>query len=225
MNRIDPDGRKWDDPEEAIRLRDRILNEQKSLNNDISKYKAQLAKGGLSDKQIAKLNDKIVDAEGRIANLEDTRFTMLSMAGDNNVYAFQQTSGGEHNVLKGNDGKIYIQTSNDGISIHEIEHIGQSLENGGLRFGGGKLLNSGNTTGMRALNEVTAYQAEYSYTGSFQGSSNVTFKDINIQSVGAIRNGNQLVYPWIDNYFRVTRPQELNKEAINLLLRNKPIIK
>ena len=55
VNFIDPTGMIWEDPQEAERLKRNIDNRITSLNKDIAKNQNKLAKGGLSEKQVRKL--------------------------------------------------------------------------------------------------------------------------------------------------------------------------
>ena len=117
--------------------------------------------------------------------------------------------GGIHQVWKGEDGKVYIDTSSDAMSIHEITHVKQSLESGGLEFSGeGKLLNAGSKLSPRegryekiSENEVDAYKMQYSFDCSFPGRAK-SLNDINAHSVGNIYNveAGKYVYPYILKY-------------------------
>jgi hypothetical protein len=133
-------------------------------------------------------------------------------ADQNNVYTLSQTNGGEHHVRKSSDGKIYIETSSDALSIHEITHVRQSLEAGGLKFSkNGELLNAignvkvGSESWYKAItdNEVEAYQMQYSYDLSFPGNlGGKGLQGINVHSVGNIRNPatNTYIYDPIKKY-------------------------
>lgn len=106
---------------------------------------------------------------------------------------------GTHGVIKGADGVIKIEGSNTGLYIHEIRHIGQSIEAGGLIFGkSGRLLNaakvvSGDYTNVYK-NEVNAYQTQYSFDGSYSAEAS-SLNPINIKSVKQIKDGNgSLIY-------------------------------
>ena len=56
---IDPTGMIWEDPQEAERLKKNIDNRITSLNKDIVRNQDKLDKGGLSEKQIGKLERSI----------------------------------------------------------------------------------------------------------------------------------------------------------------------
>ena len=113
--------------------------------------------------------------------------------------------GGIHQVWKGEDGKVYIDTSSEAMSIHEITHVKQSLESGGLEFSeGGKLLNAGSRLSPKdgryreiSKMEVDAYRMQYSFDRSFPGYAR-SLNDINVHSVGNIGNG--MIYEEIRDY-------------------------
>ncbi|MCL2312659.1 MAG: RHS repeat-associated core domain-containing protein, partial [Firmicutes bacterium] len=147
----------------------------------------------------------------RIKNLDQSIIDINFLHADTeNKYAFNKTNGGKHFVVKDPNGIVYIETSGDEFSIHEITHIRQSLKAGGLKFGTkgaekNKLLNAG--TGIspfrRSYNEVEAYQMQHSFNGSFRGAR--FLNEINYNSVGNMRNENypfELIYPEIHLYAR-----------------------
>lgn len=124
-------------------------------------------------------------------------------ADQNNVYALSSISGGEHKVRQGGDGKVYIETSSDALSIHEITHVRQSLDAGGLKFStNGELLNAG--VGIRGVSnmEIEAYKMQYSYDRPFPGSlGGRGLQGIDVHSVGGIINDDgKHVYPAIYQY-------------------------
>ena len=203
VSRVDPNGMKWDDPEEAKKLKKHIDDKITSLNMDINKNQAKLNKGGLKEKQITKLNKKISEAQDRISNLNVSKGDIDRLDADqNNIYSLSYISGGLHTVRQGRDNKICIETSSDALSIHEITHVRQSLDAGGLRFSSnGELLNAG--IGIRGVGkmEIEAYQMQYSFDKSFPGSTGGKgLQGIDFHSVGNIRNGGTLVYPIIYQY-------------------------
>ena len=169
---IDPTGMIWEDPQEAERLKRNIDNRITSLNKDIVRNQDKLDKGGLSEKQIGKLESRISEANNRISNLNTSKADIDLLGADqSNVYALSSISGGKHKVRQGSDGKVYIETSSDALSIHEVTHVRQSLDAGGLRFStNGELLNAG--VGIRSVSnmEIEAYKMQYSYDRSFPGS-------------------------------------------------------
>lgn len=82
---------------------------------------------------------------------------------------------------------INIEGSNTGLHIHEIRHVGQSIEAGGVRFNkGGRLLNAATTLEGARNNEINAYQTQYSFDGSYPGGAS-SLKDINSTSLMNIK--------------------------------------
>ncbi|RRC96640.1 RHS repeat-associated core domain-containing protein, partial [Prevotella sp. OH937_COT-195] len=200
---IDPTGMIWEDSQEAERLKRNIDNRIISLNKDIAKNQDKLDKGGLSEKQVRKLEGKISEANNRISNLNTSKADIDVLGADqNNVYALSSINGGEHKVRQGIDGKVYIETSSDALSIHEITHVRQSLDAGGLKFSNnGELLNAG--VGIRGVSnmEIEAYKMQYSYDKSFPGSlGGRGLQGIDVHSVGGIINDGKHVYPVIFQY-------------------------
>lgn len=151
-----------------------------------------------------RLKSRISEAQDRVSNLNASKADIdLLGVDENNIYALSEINGGEHHVRKGEDGKVYIETSSDALSIHEITHVRQSLNNGGLEFSsnGGYLKNAGNSIKGITNMEVEAYQMQYSYDRSFPGNK-VSLKDINAHAVGGIMNNGVPVYPLIQKYSR-----------------------
>ena len=198
VNRIDPTGMIWDDVKEAERLKRMIDKRISSLNNDINKYQSKIESGGLSKKKLSKLTDKLSEAHARVANLEQSKQDIDLLGNDpDNTYAFNRTEGGIHRVWQGDDGKVYIDTSSDALSIHEITHVRQSLESEGLEFHRGNLKNPGNGIKGMAQMEVDAYKMQYSFDRSFPGHTQ-SLNGIDIHSVGDIvNNQGQPVYKYI----------------------------
>jgi hypothetical protein len=138
-------------------------------------------------------------------------------ADPNNIYALSSISGEEHHVQQGSDGKVYIQTSSDALSLHEIAHVRQSLDAGGLKFSPeGLLYNAGISSPMSIRYErvsgmeVEAYQIQYSYDLSFPGRLyGQGMKGIDVHSVGNIRNSaGKFVYPFINDYSKFLKKQQ-----------------
>jgi hypothetical protein len=105
------------------------------------------------------------------------------------------------------DGVVYIETSSDAFSIHEITHIRQSLNNGGLQFSTNNQLKNicnvieGIDSYIKCANaEVEAYQMQYSYDPSSYIGRTHSLQGIDINSVGNIMNEyGYPVYPHIYN--------------------------
>lgn len=214
---IDPTGMIWDNPKDADKLKNNIDKKISSLNNDISENQEKLDKGGLSDKEIAKIEGQISETKLRISNLNNSKADIDRLGDDkNNIYALSKISGGEHKVRQGSDGKVYIETSSDAYSIHEITHVRQSLNAGGLEFSArGELLNSGKGKGESYFKnvsemEIEAYKMQYSYDRSFPGNTGGKgLYGIDVHSVGNIRNDKgKVIYDKIYEYSEYNRKKQ-----------------
>lgn len=167
-----------------------ITNSQTKVtanNGKISTLKASVASGSLSakelksaNKEIGKLESSNTKANGNIAEMQGQNAQLNQSLGDiaslRNDATYNYTFGGapgfgsgEHGVLRGSGNNVIIQGSDDGLNVHEIRHIGQSIANGGLRFSSntatfGRLINAGSPDRARSnAFEVDAYQAQFSF--------------------------------------------------------------
>ncbi|SPE77282.1 hypothetical protein FLACOL_01275 [Flavobacterium columnare] len=186
---IDPTGMIWEDPKDAERLNKSVNNKITSINNDSAKIQAQIDKGGLSEKKLAKLQDKLTDNASKIDNLNQSLADIKSIGEAKETYRLGGPSqnDGTHGVVKGSDDVITIEGSNTGLHLHEIRHVGQSMEAGGVRFNSnGQLLNSAKTYEGGIQNEVNAYQIQYSFDGSYPAGAS-SLKDINSTSLFNIK--------------------------------------
>ena len=209
---IDPTGMIWEDPKDAENLKSRIDNKIESINKDNTKLQAKIDKGGLSNKKLAKLRNRLAENNERINNLNQSKADIDLLGEDNNTYVLSNINGGEHHVRLGDDQKVYIETSSDALSIHEITHVRQSLVAGGLKFKNGNLLNTGTTSRGKAKIEIEAYKMQYSYDKSFPGYIN-SINDINIQSVGNIKKENgEFVYQEINTLYMNELKQKRNNK-------------
>ena len=208
---IDPTGMIWEDPKDAENLKSRIDNKIESINKDNTKLQAKIDKGGLSNKKLAKLRNRLAENNERINNLNQSKADIDLLGEDNNTYVLSNINGGEHHVRLGDDQKVYIETSSDALSIHEITHVRQSLVAGGLKFSkGGRLLNIGSPNNYPLISkaEVEAYKMQYSYDKSFPGTVS-SLSDIDIRTVGNIRKENgEPVYQQINAYNIYKKKQE-----------------
>ena len=156
-------------------------------NTKLTTLRSSVASGSLSanelrsaNKKIDKLessnnkaNDNITEMQGQNAQLNQSLGDIASLRNDATYnYTFGGAPGfgsGEHGVLRGTGNNIIIQGSDDGLNVHEIRHIGQSIENGGLSFSTsadtfGRLINAGSPDRARSnAFEVDAYQAQFSF--------------------------------------------------------------
>jgi hypothetical protein len=208
INRIDPTGMKWEDTEEAERLKNRVAEKKQSLELDLAEKQSKLESKGLSAKRTKRIEKQIAEYKERISYLEKSLADIDLLGKDeNNTYAFNHISGGRHQVRQGDDGIIYIDTSSDAMSIHEIAHVRQSLKNGGLQFSDeGLLHNVGifaptrDMAKMVSEMEIEAYRIQYSYDRTFPENSN-SLQGIDVHSVGGIVDTNgKHVYEVIHKY-------------------------
>ncbi|WP_455077997.1 RHS repeat-associated core domain-containing protein [Prevotella histicola] len=215
---IDRKGMKWEDPKEAEKLKNQINTKIESIKKDISNYQKKLMQEGLSTRKVEKINEQINEAESRISNLDKSKSDIDLLGQDeNNTYVLTRIDGGRHTVRQGNNEKVYIETSSDALSIHEITHVRQSLTSGGLRFGrGGELLNAGKSLAAIANMEIEAYRMQYSFDTTFPGNTyGKGLKGIDLQSVGNIMDDqHQIVYPIIYDYAVSVR--EANKKSLKI---------
>jgi len=199
---------KWEDTEEADCLKKKVAKKKSSLERKVAKKQSKLDRKGLRAKKVKKIEGQIAEYKVRISHLE-TSLADIELLGkdENNTYAFNNISGGRHQVRQGDDGIVYIDTSSDAMSIHEIAHVRQSLSNGGLQFSNeGLLYNVGvfAPTSKMAQTvsemEIEAYRIQYSYDRTFPGNSN-SLQGIDVHSVGGIVDANgKHVYEVIHRY-------------------------
>ena len=178
---IDPSGMIWEDPKDAARLNKSISNRIESINKDNTKIQTQIDRGGLSEKKLEKLQDKLADNNSKVGLLNQSLVDIKNIGEAKETYrlAGASQSNGTHGVLKGTDGVINIEGSTTGLHIHEIRHVGQSIEAGGVKFNNnGQLLNAAKTIEGGRNNEVNAYQVQYSFDGSYPAGA-TSLKDIN----------------------------------------------
>jgi RHS repeat-associated protein len=198
---IDPDGMIWEDPNQEKQLNKSIDTRISSVNNNTNKLQNQInTKTGnflgisykLSDKQIANRQEKIAENGQKVELLKQAEADVQAIHDAPETFRLTgpSSSDGTHGVVKGGDGVINIEGSNTGLHIHEMRHVGQSIEAGGVKFDkDGRLFNAGKTKEEQRNNEVNAYQVEYSYDGSYPASSGASsLKDINEDSLMDIGN-------------------------------------
>jgi hypothetical protein len=154
-----------------------------------AKIQAQIDKGGLSEKKIGKLQDKLADNNSKIGLLNQSLVDIKNIGEAKEKYALAGPSQGDgtHGVVKNSKGVIQIEGSNTGLHLHEIRHIGQSMEQGGTKFNSsGQLLLAGANKEEGRKNEVEAYKVGYSYDGQYPGGAS-SLKDINQKSLMDIK--------------------------------------
>ena len=194
---IDPTGMIWEDPKKSESLKRSINNRIESINKNTSKLKSEIETGKgrflfwsykLNDNQITNRRDKISENGQKIELLKQSLADIETIGKASDTYRLTGPSknDGTHGVIRGKDGVINIEGSNQGLHIHEIRHIGQSIAAGGLRFKEGQLLNSASTLEGRRNNEINAYQTQYSFDGTYPAGAH-SLKDINHETLMNIR--------------------------------------
>ena len=169
---IDENGMKWEDPkveEDLLNLIEICINK---LQKGIEKEKVKIGRLESKGKDTTKSMDKIEDFNNRIDYLNRNKDNVKRLGTDqDNIYAIGSTAGdGVNTVRKDEDGKVVIQADGTARILHEITHIVQSLDTGGLLFSNNSILcNAGITfpreerDGMIAEYEVEAYRNQYAY--------------------------------------------------------------
>ena len=189
---VDPTGMIWEDPKDAERLNKSVNKKIVRIGKDNTKIQAQIDKGGLSEKKFAKLQDKLSDNMSKVDNLNQSLSDIKSIGEAKETYALSgpSQSDGTHGVVKDSKGVIQIEGSYTGLHLHEIRHVGQSIEAGGVKFNSnGQLLNAAKTYEGGIRNEVNAYQVQYSFDGSYPAGAS-SLKDINSTTLFNIKGEN-----------------------------------
>ena len=132
---IDPEGNEWEDPDQAEKLKAKIDNKITSIQMSILAQKARLESKCAKGKDFSIQERKIADFESRISNLNKSKDDIDLLSHDSRIYRLTPVSGEcAHKVRREKNGTISIETSEDALSIHEITHVRQALEAGGLEF-------------------------------------------------------------------------------------------
>ncbi len=150
----------------------------------IAGMSAQIAAGHLEAKEVKRLNNEIsseqkgIDKDNaKIADLNTQNALLTTSSNDidrlradpDHDFRFVAPAydDGTHHVTGGEGRVVEIEGSNDGLYIHEIRHVGQAFDAGGLRFTPGHLMiNPGRNGNERVANEVNSYQIQYSFNGT-----------------------------------------------------------
>ncbi len=205
MNRTDPTGMKWEDEEEARRLTERVQDKIDDLSAKKEKLTLRLANNNLRERQISRIGRQMDLISDRIGELNGSLSDIEMLGNDEAVYAFSNPADGSgmHHVRLGDNGIVYIETSSTDLSLHEIRHVAQSLENGGLKFSESMMLkNAGGHDYRKIANmEIEAYKRQYAYELNFPGQLNGQGLDgINAHSVGNLKIQDTFIYPEIKKY-------------------------
>ena len=208
VNFTDPTGMYWNDPEDAEELKEDINKRISAYQKDIAKLKESGSNGNAKSKaQLSELNQRIELLQKSLSDIDlldaDTQYT----------YALSRTDGsGAHTVRMGEDGIVYVETSENALSVHEIAHVRQSKEatgDGTLDFNSKGILKNPGTRakGQSKQNiaisqaEIEAYRMQYSYDPKSMPKKVSDLGSIDVHYVGSIRTASgQFVYPSIQQY-------------------------
>ena len=181
-------------------------------NNVIDKI-IYLLQSDISDKKRERKEKELEDDLTNLQYLLNSYNDINLLANDkDNIYGLTKTDeNGAHYVYKEGN-VVFIEYSSDALIVHEVGHIRQSLEHGGLEFApSGKLLNSGRKNSRDfSNNEVEAYRLQYAFDKkSFPGVGVSNILDINYDTVGTLLDpeGN-LRYPKIYYYSLMLKKKE-----------------
>ena len=214
---IDPNGKEWEDPAQAEKLKAKIDNKITSIQKSILVQKARLESNQAKGKDISKQERKIADFESRISNLNQSKSDIDLLGHDSQKYKLTQVSGeGAHKVRLENNGTISIETSEDALSIHEITHVRQALDAGGLEFSDSGCLKNPGTRAKGSQRyiaiseaEIEAYKMQYSYRPESLPISVDNISIINAHYVGSIKDPNGgYGYPMIKDYSDFLKSQQ-----------------
>ena len=219
---IDPNGKEWEDPAQAEKLKAKIDNKIISIQKSILAQKTRLESNRAKGKDISKQERKIADFESRISNLNQSKSDIDLLGHDSQKYKLTQVSGeGAHKVRLENNGTISIETSEDALSIHEITHVRQALDAGGLEFSASGYLKNPGTRAKSSQQyiaiseaEIEAYKMQYSYSPESLPIPVDNISIINVHYVGSIKDPNGgYGYPMIKDYsdFLKDQPKRKNK--------------
>ena len=205
----DPTGMLWSDEQEAQRLRDVINNRIAGLKREIGKNNRKIEENMSKGKKYEKQEESNKEKKAMIGYLEQSvKDIDLLGEDDMHIYSTRRVSNGVHKVVAGKGRLVTIQTSGDAVTIHEITHIRQSLNKGGLFFNSrGELRNPGFTSDSRDPRqimdagdyEVEAYKVQYSLDFRSLPLGVDSINGIDLFYIANIQYDNNPGYPWLLN--------------------------
>ena len=214
---IDPEGNEWEDPDQAEKLKAKIDNKITSIQNSILAQKARLESKCAKGKDFSKQERKIADFESRISKLNQSKYDIDLLSHDSQIYKLTPVTGeGAHKVRREKNGTISIETSEEALSIHEITHVRQALEAGGLEFSDSGFLKNPGTRAKSSERyfaiseaEIEAYKMQYSYRPESLPISVANISIIDVHYVGSIKDPNGgYGYPMIKDYSDFLKSQQ-----------------
>ena len=213
---VDPDGMIWKDPAEAEKLKQKINDRKESLAKTRSKLEGKLNKEGISDKQKARLENRIADIDSRTESLDGSIADIDALGADQeHTFDLVSNSNETNHVKKGSDGVINIQGSSDALHIHEIKHTALSLSSEeGLQFNANNFLKPAlSSNGL--LDEIAGYKAQYGFQPSSLPGSVSSGSGINLEYIAGLKKEDgSPVYPALHQRFQNQLKQmKINKKA------------
>ena len=214
---IDPEGNEWEDPDQAEKLKAKIDNKITSIQKSILAQKARLESKCAKGKDFSKQEREIADFESRISKLNQSKYDIDLLSHDSQIYKLTPVSGeGAHKVRREKNGTISIETSEEALSIHEITHVRQALEAGGLEFSDSGFLKNPGTRAKSSKRyfaiseaEIEAYKMQYSYRPESLPISVANISIIDVHYVGSIKDPNGgYGYPMIKDYSDFLKSQQ-----------------
>ena len=201
----DPTGMLWADEQEAERLKGVINNRISELKKDIAKNNRKIEENMSKGKKYEKQERANQENEAMIGCLTKSLEDIDLLGKDPlHTYSFERVQGEIHQVKQGRRGAVVIQTSEQAYTIHEITHVRQGLDAGGLQFNQYRLMknpgiNDKDWQKASGNNEVEAYKAQFSLS-PYSIRSIATIFEITLEYVGNIKYNDNYGYPWLHDY-------------------------
>jgi RHS repeat-associated protein len=192
INRIDPNGMKWEtkeDEEYAKRLSQEMTSKINSEQKSLDKLNAKIAQNKEKGQDISKSQAKAVGMQANIDNLKEGVSELTAM-GNTKDQAFT------YNKIDGNVGGT---DSKDGIIVMDIANNGSTSNGVHESSHGYDLWKNGRPTENTAIaGEVKAYSRQFSFDESSMPISDFgranSLNDINHRWVLGINNGGDYLY-------------------------------
>lgn len=198
----------WDDQQSADDLKKKSFEKIIYLTKGIEDRNRVIGNNKTSEDRKTDLNEQISGMMDRIGELGNSMNDIDQLGADqDHTYVLNDGGTGDlrpvGNVTE-TDAKnkiVSINATTNGLAFHEIRHVSQSLNAGGLKFIDGKLQNAGTTRESQGKMEVGAYQSQFSYTGYRIGGKTVyTPYAITPEFVGSLKNEKgELFYPFMNS--------------------------
>lgn len=211
---VDPDGMlafKWKDPQEAENLKSEIRGKIDSYSSTIQDLNNKLSSEGISEESRADLQSQVDNLNQNIATLENSICDIERLGEDERTYDL--VGGYEKNRVVKKGDIIEIQGPNGALHAHEIRHVVQSLDNGGLRFSKNDILLINNPT----LDEIDANRVQFAFSKSSYDYPPDTQQGINAKYLADLNDsqGNAVYQTIRDDYYdRQKKNNKARKAAL-----------